>query len=200
MLEEQPTLFPLAQRASDPRSAVLEILRQADMDIADVRVEAEDVAPGRKRHRVFVRHESAAEAWLAMEDESAGTQAFIQLLPGLFESIGQGRLMVLDELDASLHPKLTRAIVRAFQSPLANPRGAQLACTTHDTSLMGTLLGEPVLRREEIWFAEKQPTGASILTPCAAFQIRKNENIERGYVQGRYGASPLIGPLVPEAG
>ncbi len=199
MLEAQPALFPLAGQLSDPRSAVLSILRQADMDIADIRVEAEEAAPGRRRHRVFVRHEPAAEAWLPIEDESAGTQAFIQLLPGLFESIGQGRLMVLDELDASLHPKLTRAIVRAFQSRATNSRGAQLVCTTHDTSLMGTLLGDPVLRREEIWFTEKQPSGATEITPCTAFPVRKEENIERGYVQGRYGASPLVGPLAPTA-
>ncbi len=196
MLETQPKLFPLSQGAIDPRAALLEILRQADMDIADVRVEAEETRTGPKRHNVFVRHESAGDAWLPIEEESAGTQAFVQLLPGLFESIGQGRLMVLDELDASLHPKLTRAIVHAFQSPLANPHGAQLACTTHDTSLMGTLIGDPTLRRDEIWFTEKQASGATTLTPCAAYHVRKNENLERGYVQGRYGASPLIGPLI----
>jgi AAA15 family ATPase/GTPase len=68
--------------------------------------------------------------------------------------------------------------------------------TTHDTNLLGNVLGEPPLRRDQIWFTEKDQTGATKLYPLSDFHPRKEENLERGYLQGRYGAIPFLGELV----
>ena len=89
--------------------------------------------------------------------------------------------------------------VRQFNDPLLNPHNAQLIFTTHDTNLVGTVVGEPVLRRDQIWLTEKDEQGATQLYPLTDYQPRKQENVERGYLQGRYGAIPFLGALVPAA-
>jgi uncharacterized protein len=68
--------------------------------------------------------------------------------------------------------------------------------TTHDTNLLGTVVGEPALRRDQVWFTEKDAAGATQLYPLTDFHPRKQENLERGYLQGRYGAMPFLGELV----
>ena len=73
-----------------------------------------------------------------------------------------------------------------------NSRNAQLIFSTHDTNLLGTLLGDPVLRRDQVWLTEKDENGASVLYPLTDFKPRKDENMEIGYVQGRYGAIPYL--------
>lgn len=83
-----------------------------------------------------------------------------------------------------------------FNDPSHNPRNAQLIFTTHDTNLLGTIVGESALRRDQIWFTEKDEGGATHLYPLTDFHPRKEENLERGYLQGRYGAVPFLGELV----
>ena len=101
--------------------------------------------------------------------------------------------MIVDELESSLHPNLAEHLVRQFNDPATNPNNAQLIFSTHDTNLLGTLSGSPALRRDQIWLTEKDPTGASVLYPLTDFKPRQDENIERGYIQGRYGAIPYLG-------
>ena len=84
-------------------------------------------------------------------------------------------------------------IIRLFNSPTSNPRNAQLLFTTHDTNLLGTTLGDPPLRRDQVWFTEKDKEGATTLYPLTDFHPRKSENLERGYLQGRYGTIPFLG-------
>ncbi len=83
-------------------------------------------------------------------------------------------------------------VIRIFQDPERNPHQAQLVFNTHDTTLLGHLLGEPGLHRDQIWFVEKDEEGTSHLYPLSDFKPRKFENVERGYLQGRYGAIPFI--------
>ena len=97
--------------------------------------------------------------------------------------------MCVDELDASLHPLLALKVVSLFNDPKLNPRGAQIIFTTHDTNF----LDKASLRRDQIWFTEKDAEGGTHLYPLTDFKPRKNENLERGYLQGRYGAIPFIG-------
>jgi AAA15 family ATPase/GTPase len=98
-----------------------------------------------------------------------------------------------------MHPNLTEHIVRLFNDPEMNPRNAQLIFSTHDTNLLGTLVGEPALRRDQVLLTEKDANGATVLYPLTDFKPRKDENIERGYVQGRYGAIPCLGNFrIPE--
>jgi AAA15 family ATPase/GTPase len=106
-----------------------------------------------------------------------------------------GGLLLVDELESSLHPLLGLMILRLFNSPETNPRNAQMLFTTHDTNLMGTTLGEPPLRRDQIWFTEKEENGGTRVYPLTDYKPRKSENLERGYLQGRYGAIPFLGPI-----
>lgn len=185
------------------RDAVLELLKVADTGIVDVRVSEieERIYPRSARHRTQPQFRHKSEdgddegSWLPLEVESAGTVALIELAPRLSAALRNGNLVCLDEMEASLHPMLALALLRLFQDPKRNPRGAQLLFTTHDTNLLGTIHGEPPLKRDQIWFTEKDAGGATHLYPLTDFQPRKQENLERGYLQGRYGAVPFIGDL-----
>jgi AAA15 family ATPase/GTPase len=107
-------------------------------------------------------------------------------------------VLVVDELETSLHPSLVAKLIELFRDEAANPRGAQLVFTTHDTSLLGTMLGGQVLHRDEIWFVDKNAEGASELYPLTDFKPRKDQNTERRYLAGAYGAVPVLGDF-PEA-
>ena len=130
-----------------------------------------------------------------------GTQMLFHLAGPVFDTLARGGLLVVDELESSLHPLLARHLLHLFQQPDTNPRHAQLLFSTHDTQLLGTTLGEPALRRDQVWLAEKEPDGATRIFPLTDYQPRKQENIERGYLQGRYGGIPffdLAGADLPE--
>lgn len=178
------------------------LLRAADVGIVDLKCSSDDGAtpPHLRRagRRVYIRHQSSIdEAWLPIEEESRGTLAVLRMAPALLSVMARGGLLVIDELESSLHPLLARAIVRTFNDPTTNPRHAQLLVGTHDTHLIGTTLDGPALRRDQIWLVEKDPEGATCLYPLTDYQPRKAENLERGYLQGRYGAIPFPGHLVP---
>ncbi len=99
--------------------------------------------------------------------------------------------MIVDELDESLHTAACEALLALFMSPKTNPKGAQLIATTHDTNLLRC----PSLRRDQVWFTEKDTEGVTHLYPLTDFHTRKGDNLERGYLQGRYGAVPFSGSL-----
>ena len=107
-------------------------------------------------------------------------------------AIEQGGVLLVDELERSLHPYLARQIIGHFNDPESNPNNAQLIFTTHDTNLLGTMLGEPALRRDQVWLTEKNHEGATELYPLTNYKPRKAESLERGYLQGRYGAIPFV--------
>ncbi|MEU6373482.1 ATP-binding protein [Streptomyces sp. NPDC046909] len=141
----------------------------------------------------FVHRVGDEEFPLPAEHESAGTKTWLNLISWGLLALGRGSQVWIDEVDVSLHPLLTAKLVKLFQSPQLNPRGAQLIFTTHSASLLGTMLGEEVLRRDQVWFVEKNAdTGASELYPLSDFKPRKGENFERRYLAGSYGAVPLL--------
>jgi AAA15 family ATPase/GTPase len=119
--------------------------------------------------------------------ESAGTLRLLVLLRPIFEALDRGSLVVIDELDASLHTYLAEKIVMLFNSRKTNPKGAQLIATTHDTNL----LCAGCVRRDQVWFVEKDHTGASTLYPLTDIRTRATDNLEKGYLQGRFGAVPF---------
>ena len=124
-----------------------------------------------------------------MNEESEGTQRVIHLVPMLFAmNQGRDRVIVLDELDRRLHPHLSRLIV---STALQCPNNNQLLFTTHDTNLLDLEL----LRRDEIWFVEKDQAGRSALYSLAEFKVRPDLQIEKGYLNGRFGAIPFIGEI-----
>ena len=131
------------------------------------------------------------QAFLGVQDQSEGTLAWADLLLAALSAIEAGGLLVIDEIDASLHPRLTARLIELFRSPETNANGAQLLFSTHDATLLGTNLDGEVLKRDEIWFIEKVE-GASRLYPLSDFRPRKGENRERRYLAGSYGAVPTI--------
>ena len=173
------------------------LLKTADLGILDLRVnkaETNDLPRRLSNPRIQLKHQSEFDdAWLPLEEESQGTQTIFRLALPVLQSIESGGVVIVDELEASLHPALGREIVRQFNDPAANPRNAQLIFTTHDTNLLGMTLGEPALRRDQVWLTEKDNEGATVLYPLTDYKPRKAENLERGYLQGRYGAIPFLG-------
>ncbi|MBO0806020.1 MAG: ATP-binding protein [Nocardiopsaceae bacterium] len=130
--------------------------------------------------------------FLPLAAESLGTQAWFALIGPTLNALKAGGTLTIDEIDASLHPHLTSEILRIFSDPKRNPKQAQLLFTSHDTTLMGGMLGGRELTRDQIWFTEKKSDGATVLYPLTDFSPRKTENLERGYLQGRYGAIPFL--------
>jgi AAA15 family ATPase/GTPase len=145
----------------------------------------------RRQRGVIFRHrseETKSGVALDLKDESDGTRTLFALIPSVMDTLSVGGVICIDELAAALHTHLAIQVIRMFQSPETNRRGAQLLFNTHDTNLLGT----SVLRRDEVWFTEKDQGGATHLYPLSDYSPRKDENLERGYLQGRYGAVPFI--------
>ncbi|HVC63707.1 MAG TPA: ATP-binding protein [Acetobacteraceae bacterium] len=142
-------------------------------------------------HKIEFAHRgrNGADIYFDLDDESDGTRRLLALLAPAFRALDASSLMVVDELDASLHTQACEALLALFASPKTNPKGAQLIATTHDTNL----LRSPLLRRDQVWFTEKDAEGATHLYPLTDFRTRKGDNLERGYLQGRYGAIPFAG-------
>jgi AAA15 family ATPase/GTPase len=136
----------------------------------------------------FVHRSGELSITLPEEAESEGTRAYFGLLGPIVETLDEGGILVIDEITASLHPLLARNIVQFFNSPAENPHGAQLIFTTHDT----TLLEPELLRRDQVWFTEKDDAGATHLYPLTDFKPRRGENVRTGYLQGRYGGVPFL--------
>lgn len=217
------------------KGAIMGFLREADLGITDVRVRAiehESDLPGnlptdlRERltaaltekdglifggakavHRVYDSSGNRTGVLeFDMEDESSGTQKYFALSGPILETLQQGDVLVIDELESKLHPNLVQKIVGLFHSPVTNPRHAQLIFNTHDSNLMtaergpaegpsGLGVSTPLLRRDQIWFVKKDRYGASSLYSLAGFktdQVRKSDDFREKYLQGRYGAVPYL--------
>ena len=126
---------------------------------------------------------------LNFDDESSGTKILFAFAPFLKRAFESTKIMIVDELERSMHPALVEFIMKLFNNKDINKANSQLIFTTHATNLLSLDL----LRRDQIWFAEKNPdTGVSELYPLDSFSVRKDENIQKGYINGRYGAIPFI--------
>ena len=136
------------------------------------------------------RHGDGIDAFsLSEEDESQGTRVWMDVAIPAYLALQKGSVLVIDEIDSSLHPALVRELIGYFGDPELNTNGAQLIFTTHDITLLGK---HPVeaLDREEVWFAEKHGV-ASTLVALDEFALREPHNIERRYFQGVFGAVPI---------
>lgn len=201
------------------REEVLTLLNAADVGIRDLYVEKESTdipdpilelieSDDFEEHRDQIEEDlgrkirfqhtqgSDPEGFLDLEDESHGTQQFFALTGPILDVLENGWVLLVDELDSSLHPKMVLEVVGLFNNPETNPHGAQLIFNTHDT----TLLDQDVLRRDQVWLTEKFQEGATTLTPLLDFSPRKDsEALEKNYRQGRYGGIP-IPRIVEKAG
>ncbi|MHB1267795.1 MAG: AAA family ATPase [Acidithiobacillus ferriphilus] len=146
-----------------------------------------------KAYRVMALHkmlDANEEVPLDIIDESDGTRKLFEYVGGWVRALDWGATLLVDELDRSLHPFLTRFLIERFNNT-ANEKNAQLVFTTHDT----TLLDPALLRRDQIWFVEKDKRRSTHLYSLLDYSPRKDEALERGYLKGRYGAIPFIGTL-----
>lgn len=147
--------------------------------------------------RVFLEHPKYSQgkvvgtvAFDLEKDASEGTRKYFRMMGPIIDALENGYTLIIDELEAKLHPLLTRSIVHLFQSPQSNPKNAQIVFCTHDTNL----LSYAGLRRDQIWFVEKSPEGASNLYPLSDFKgVRKVSSTESDYIKGRFGAIPFLG-------
>jgi uncharacterized protein len=186
-------------RPEAERDAILKMLRDADTGILDARViEHDDMTARHGRPSLFFQHRGGENPnqWLPLAAESSGTIALLELAPLIIDTLNKGGVLFVDELESSLHPALAWKIVEIFGDRERNLRGSQLVFATHDTNLLGSIIEERPLRRDQIWFTEKDETGGTHLYPLTDFHPRQEENVERGYLQGRYGAIPYLGELI----
>lgn len=203
--------FTIDQCASEPgKQGILSFLNAADMSIANILFEKKAFDPamvspilipelrdkviadmyGKELTAVkFIHDSGSGSGVLDLNEESQGTQKLFAFAGPWLDVLARGRVLVVDELDTSLHPLLVRHLVGLFHNPKTNPLNAQLLISTHDT----TLLDPDIYRRDQIWFTEKDKLGATTLYSLSDFKPRKNEAFERGYLKGRYGAIPFIG-------
>ncbi|SFD79458.1 ATPase/GTPase, AAA15 family [Chitinophaga sp. CF118] len=122
------------------------------------------------------------------KDESHGTIKYFGLAGPILDTLDNGKVLAIDELDSKLHPLLTEKIISLFNSPVTNPKNAQLIFTTHDTNLLST----NQFRRDQIWFTQKNRYGASDLYALSTYKVRNDASFEKDYLQGRYGAIPAL--------
>jgi hypothetical protein len=215
VFNEQEKLNPqisiqMLQQA-EGRKQICDFLTSADISIADIEVVTRKV-PGQAVHFDLVAGKSEVhseeveehqlrfshvteqgKAVFDLADESSGTRNLLFLTGPVLDILRKGLTLVVDELDTSLHTQLVQALVRLFHRPEVNTCGAQLIFTTHDTSLLDAY---GLFRRDQVWFVEKKKDQSSELYSLIDFSPRKNEALERGYRQGRYGAVPIISGLI----
>lgn len=123
--------------------------------------------------------------------ESRGTQTFLNLLAPVLSALNEGQLLIVDELDTSLHSLLSQQLLSLFNNKTSNRNNAQLLFTTHDTNL----LSAKCIRRDQVWFTEKSNDGETKVFPLTEFETRNSDDLEKGYLQGIFGAIPIVGHL-----
>ena len=161
----------------------IEVIKSDDEDSRHIKIDA--------LHEVIGSDEFAS---IPLEEESDGTLKMFALYPALQDTLESGGVLFVDELNARLHPLLVRGFLITFLNPETNPNHAQLVFTTHDS----WQLSNNLLRRDEIWFTEKEHSGVSTLYSLADFvdedgaKIRKDESYEKNYLLGKYGAIPTL--------
>lgn len=190
---------------------VPDFLNKADLGIDGVRIEKESFSPqklpqdmpdnikqtlikemeGQELYTIKTVHQSAEGETIEfdLEEESNGTRKVFSLAGPFLDSLDNGYIVFIDELGGSLHPELVKFMVGLFNNKKTNPNNAQLVFTTHETYM----LNQAILRRDQIWFCEKDSSRATKVFPLTDFRPRKmRENLEAAYLSGRYGAVPYI--------
>lgn len=181
----------------EDEGVVVGILKATGINIDGFRVEGDE--DDFENRRVWVRHIVNGQPYeLRLNKESAGTRKMMSMAVALDDALKEGNLLVIDELDSKLHPKLLRFIVTLFQNPDINKNGAQLVFTSQDVSIMRN----DVFRRDEIWFAARGKDEESSLWSLSDIHepngnlVNKNAAFDRQYLSGRYGADPILNRLL----
>jgi hypothetical protein len=184
--------FEMASRTREQGLALLKMADLGIVDVQDVQDEnalAQGASVSAARRTQFI-HTSGDEKFpLDMSEESAGTRTWFRLVGPVLEALRNGDVLIFDEIDASLHPRLSAELLGLFASPSTNPKNAQLIFTSHDASLLARL------NRDQVWLTEKNALGASELVPLTDFggdRVRRSQNLEKAYLEGRFGGIPDV--------
>lgn len=177
------------------KKLVLDMIREMDLDIEDFRVEERD----NNQIEVYTQHVvNGFKAEIPLSEESSGTKKLFGLLPFIAKSLVCGTTLVIDELDAKIHPVLLRYVIMLFNNMDVNKHGAQLVFTSHDLSTMNN----EVFRRDEIWFVAKGSNQNSKLYSLVEFKtgngevVRKDAKYDKQYLEGKYGADPYLRKII----
>ena len=181
--------------SEEVKTLFLEMIQEMDLDIANFRVEEKED----ERIEVYTKHiVDDCEFELKLSEESSGTKKLFGLLPFIANSLVSGTTLVIDELDAKIHPVLLRRIIMMFNDMKINQHGAQLIFTSHDLSTMNS----EVFRRDEIWFVAKGNRQNSKLYSLVEFKnekgesVRKDAKFDKQYLEGKYGADPYLRKII----
>ena len=183
--------LPFLQDESQ-KQALIGALNDMDIDIMDIRFDE-------GQQRLYTQRRIGPASYeLSFDEESDGTQKLITVLPVILLALREGRMAVIDELDAKLHPKLLRYVITLFQNPEVNRHGAQLLFTSHDMYTMKNT----VFRRDEIWFAAENRAHESEI--YSLYEIRGEDHqrikntaaYDKRYMEGRYGVDPYLSNLL----
>lgn len=182
-------------KSEDVKKLMLQMIQEMDLDIVDFRVEDKE----NDRIEVFTKHViDEYEAELNLFDESSGTKKLFGLLPFIAKSLLKGTTLVIDELDAKIHPVLLKYLIMTFSDMEKNKKGAQLIFTSHDLSTMNS----EVFRRDEVWFVAKGNRQNSKLYSLVEFKNKKGESVrkdakfDKQYLEGKYGADPYLRKII----
>ena len=198
----------------EKKKKILKFMNAADLSITDIFLEKKEFSTkdlpaempqnlkeeiskeldGKKLTSLFFMHPSSdngKDVALEFSEESAGTRKLFTLAGPWLDVLDNGLVLFVDELDTSLHPHLVRFLLNLFHNSETNRHNAQLVFTTHDT----TVLDQTLMRRDQVWFVEKDAENATRLYPLSDYKPRKGEALQKGYLYGRYGALPFPGKL-----
>ena len=184
-------VLSIIKKGNKEKQHILREMLYADLGIKDVQIIGSEENPSVLTvHRLVDESGQATDYPLMLREESIGTQRFFSRIGMWMKALQSGSILIVDEIESSMHPLLTRHLIEMIQDPAVNTNHAQLIFTTHDTGFLDLSL----LRRDQIWFAERdEKTMQTEVYALTEFSPRKGENISKGYLQGRYGAVPFIG-------
>ena len=182
-------------KTEEVKRLVLDMICEMDLDIEDFRIEEKE----ENRIEVYTKHTvNGYSTELTLSEESSGTKKLFGLLPFIARSLVVGTTLVIDELDAKIHPVLLRYVIMMFNNMEINKNGAQLIFTSHDLSTMNN----DIFRRDEIWFVAKGKEQNSKLYSLVEFKNQKGESIrmdakyDKQYLEGKYGADPYLRAII----
>lgn len=166
--------------------AAIKVLKANVTDDSNLEV----VDDGLTRDQITMLHKGGKNKSypLPFDEESSGTRAYFYMLGPILQELEEGSVLLVDELESSLHPRLAKIIVQMFNSPEFNPKGAQLIFATHALSLLDLDL----MRRDQFWITERSEIGSTILASLSDFRVRKGQNLASAYIHGRFGGVPFL--------
>ena len=204
-LEELKSIsFDMLEENDELKEFTIDFLKKADFNIEDYIISSSSVSQDLfvgvsdfitknisgvpKTYQILFKHKNSNN-YLSLSEESLGTQILFTFIPFIKNTLSNKKVLIIDELDKSMHPFLVQYIVSLFNNTDTNKNSSQLIFNTHDTNLLDL----NTLRRDQIWFVLKDnESGVSNLYPLSDFSVRKKENVEKNYMLGRYGAVPFI--------